>query len=47
MNAMFGAHILMIRPTDVITVPAILTFRHPNLLVKTLTTGPENVLRHY
>jgi len=41
MNQTFGAQILMTKPADAITVPAIVTVRHPNLLVRALTMGPK------
>jgi len=44
MNAMFGAHMLIMVPNDAVTEPTTLTFRHPNLLVNTLTKGPRNAL---
>ena len=43
MNQIFGDHMLMMKPTVAITEPAIVTLRQPNLLVKTLAIGPENV----
>jgi len=46
-NAMFGAHMLMMQPSEPITVPAILTLRHPNLPDKTLTIGPGKTSKHY
>jgi len=43
MNQMFGAHILTTKPNDAISVPAIATVRHPNLLVSALAIGPAEV----
>ena len=46
MNQMFGAHRLMMKPNVAISVPAIATIRHPNLLVRALAIGPAHTFKH-
>ena len=43
MNQIFGAHLLMMKPNEAISVPEIATIRHPNLLVSALAIGPAHV----
>ena len=35
----------MMKPNDAISVPATVTIRHPNLLVRALAIGPKHTLK--
>jgi len=46
-NQIFGAQMLMIKPNDAISVPAIAVVRHPNLFVRALAIGPVNTHKEF